>query len=270
MSVPTRGESLGYPKFTFHEVFPFPPFFITQLWCVSLQSDTWKNKIRLYSCPADFRRSSHGQRAPGEPGSLMPHHDSSSNYWLMLFSSSVLATKHCSSLSKILTEKHQGLLTGENSQVELRQKSTYRSLQLLEISACNLENCSAIKAINDGCVHGKKKIERANSTVLTPAASMSVFPPFQPLWHTVVLGGKWKVLFAFCKYQDFHFRLFWGQRTESAFPSSPFITISLICSAFLWAVNCFLPLQRCLAPALWVPRTFFGSVITTPKPVPGF
>lgn len=143
------------------------PLFLSLSFGVSHCNHTPRRTKSVYLCVQLISRGAPmACRAPGEAGSLMPHHDSSSNYWLMLFPSSVLATKpcsccqgkrHCSSLSKILTEKHQDCsLVTTVRWVELRHKSTYRSLQLLEISECDLENCSALKAINDGCVHGKK------------------------------------------------------------------------------------------------------------------
>lgn len=160
-------REFGISKIHFPWGVSFSPFFLSLSFGVSHCNHTPRRTKSVYLCVQLISRGAPmACRAPGEAGSLMPHHDSSSNYWLMLFPSSVLATKpcsccqgkrHCSSLSKILTEKHQDCsLVTTVRRVELRHKSTYRSLQLLEISECDLENCSALKAINDGCVHGKK------------------------------------------------------------------------------------------------------------------
>lgn len=174
----------------------------------------------------------------------MPHHDSSSNYWLMLFSSSVLATRHCSCCRGdkallVFTEFENIHIKpsriGKNGQEgwAAQEEQIRISFELFEISKCNLENWSTLKPINDGCVHGKKKkgqIPLRWHLLLL----WLVFPPLQPLWHTV--GGKWKVLFAFCKYHiNLGFSLQDNLRVRGLsqlFPVLLFITISLIFSAF--------------------------------------
>lgn len=130
----------------------------------------------------------------------------------MLFSSSVLATKRCSccrgdkallillELKNNSHKKHQGLLRmGMVRRVELSKKSKRTDLcSFLKYRSVTWKtNFIALKAINDGCVNEKRKKKRANSTALTPAAFMTRFSSFPAL---LAHGGKWKVLFAFCKH----------------------------------------------------------------------
>lgn len=178
--------------------FLFPLFFITQLWCVSLQSHTWKNKIRLPLCPADFKRSSHGLQ--GSRRSRLVNASS----WLKQQLLIDAISQQCPGNTALLLlpgekallifiknthRKTSRLLTGDNSQA-----GWAASQEHVQISAAfgNIRvwpgKLQRIKS-NKWWVCAwkkKKKLERANSTVLTPAASMTRFSSFPA---PLALGG---------------------------------------------------------------------------------
>lgn len=190
MSLPTRRRVWDIQNSLSVRCFVFS-LFLSLSFGVSHCNQTPARTKSVYICvTTDSKRSFRGLQSSRPKGSrrtrlLMPHHDSSSNYWLMLFSSSVLATRHCSCCREdkallVFTEfENIHIKTsriGKNGQEgwAAQEEQIRISFELFEISKCNLENWSTLKPINDGCVHGKKK-KRANSTALTPAASMTRF-----------------------------------------------------------------------------------------------